>query len=69
MEHRKFRQWLDEPAAELTHAQAQKPIDVVQQRGDGDEVLRLPNKRFEQNPECPHCGSKRRKVGVRNATA
>ena len=55
MEHRKFQQWLDE----LTHAQAQKLIDVLQQRGDGDEVLRLLNKRFEQNPECPHCGSKR----------
>ena len=43
MEHRKFQQWLDELAAELTHAQAQKLIDVLQQRGDGDEVLRLLN--------------------------
>ena len=59
MEHRKFQQRLDELAAELTHAQAQKLIEALEQRGDGDEVLRLLNKRFEQNPECPHCGSNR----------
>ena len=59
MEHRKFQQRLNELAAELTHAQAQKLIEALQQRGNGDEVLRLLNKRFEQNPQCPHCGSKR----------
>ena len=35
MEHRKFLQRLDELAAELTHAQAQKVIAALQQRGDG----------------------------------
>ena len=45
MEHRKFQQRLDEQVAELTHAQAQKLIAALQQRGDGEEVLRLLNKR------------------------
>ena len=57
MEHRKFQQRLDELVAELTHAQAQKVIAALQQRGDGDEVHRLLDQRLEDDPECPHCGS------------
>jgi transposase-like protein len=59
MEHRKFQQRLDEQVAELTHAQAQKLTAALQRRGDGDEVLRLLNKRLEQDPVCRRCGSKR----------
>jgi len=59
MEHRKFQQQLDELVAELTHAQAQKLVAALQQRGDGDEVLRLLNKHLEQDPECRRCRSKR----------
>jgi transposase-like protein len=59
MEHRKFQQRLDEQVAELTYAQAQKLIAALQQRGDGEEVLRILNKRLEQDPGCRHCGSKR----------
>jgi len=50
MEHRKFQQRLDELLAEATHAQAQKAIAALQQRGDGDEVQRLPNERLEADP-------------------
>ena len=59
MEHRKFLQRLDELAAELTHAQAQKVIAALQQRGDGDEVQRILEQRLEDDPKCPHCGSRR----------
>ena len=59
MEHRKFQQRLDEQVAELTYGQARKLIAALQQRGDGEEVLGLLNKRFEQHPDCTHCGSKR----------
>ena len=59
MKHRKFQQRLDELVAELTHAQAQKLIAVLQERGDGDEVQRLLNQRLEDAAECPHRGSKR----------
>ncbi len=59
MEHRKFQQRLDELLAEVTHAQAQKAIAALQQRGDGDEVLRLLNERLEADPQCLHCGSGR----------
>ncbi len=59
MEHRKFQQRLDELLAEVTHAQAQKAIAALQQRGDGDEVQRLLNERLEGDPKCPHCGSGR----------
>jgi len=59
MEHRKFQQRLDELLAEATHAQAQKAIAALQQRGDGDEVQRLLNERLEADPQCPHCGSGR----------
>src|SRR5271165_814857 len=59
MEHRKFLQRLDELVAELTHAQAQKMIAALQQRGDGDEVQRILDQRLEDDPECPHCGSRR----------
>jgi len=59
MEHRKFQQRLDELLAEVTHAQAQKAITALQQRGDGDEVQRLLNERLETDPQCPHCGSGR----------
>jgi transposase-like protein len=59
MEHRKFQQRLDELLAEVTHAQAQKAITALQQRGDGDEVQRLLNERLEADPQCPHCGSGR----------
>ena len=58
MEHRKFLQRLDELVAELTHAQAHKMIAALQQRGDGDEVLRLLDQRLEDDPKCPHCGSR-----------
>ena len=59
MEHRKFQQRLEELLAEVTHAQAQKAIAALQQRGDGDEVQRLLNERLEADPKCPHCGSGR----------
>jgi transposase-like protein len=59
MEHRKFLQRLDELVAELTHAQAQKLIAALQQRGDGDEVQRQLEQRLEDNPQCPHCRSRR----------
>ena len=59
MEHRKFLQRLDELVAELTHAQAQKMIAALQQRGDGDEVQRILDQRLEDDPKCPHCGSRR----------
>ena len=59
MEHRKFLQRLDELVAELTHAQAQKVIAALQQRGDGEEVQRLLDQRLEGDPKCPHCGSRR----------
>ena len=59
MEHRKFQQLLDEQVEDLTHAQTQKLIAALHERGDGDEVLRLLNKRLGQPPECAHCGSKR----------
>jgi transposase-like protein len=59
MEHRKFQQRLDELVAELTHAQAQKAIAALQQRNDGDEVQGLLNRRLEEDPKCPHCGSRR----------
>ena len=58
MKHRKFQQRLDELVAELTHAQAQKLIAALRQRGDGGEVQRLLNRRLEDDPECPRCGSK-----------
>ena len=45
--------------AELTHAQAQKVIAALQQRGDGDEVQRILEQRLEDDPKCPHCGSRR----------
>lgn len=59
MEHRKFQQRLDELLAEVTHAQAQKAIAALQQRGDGDEVQCLLNQRLEDDPKCPRCGSGR----------
>lgn len=59
MEHRKFQQRLDELVAELTYAQAQKLIAALQQRGEGDEVQRQLEQRVEDNPECPHCQSRR----------
>src|SRR5208282_413305 len=59
MEHRKFLQRLDELVAELTHAQAQKVIAALQQRGDGDEVQHILDQRLEDDPKCPHCGSRR----------
>ena len=59
MEHRKFLQRLDELVAELTHAQAQKVIAALHQRGDGDEVQRILAQRLEDDPKCPHCGSRR----------
>jgi hypothetical protein len=59
MNHRKFQQRLDELVAELTHAQAQKLIAALQQRGEGEEVQRLLNRRLEDDPACPHCRSKR----------
>ena len=59
MEHRKFQQRLDELLAEVTHAQAQKAIAALRQRGDGDEVHRLLNQRLEDDPKCPRCGSGR----------
>jgi transposase-like protein len=57
MDHRKFRQRLDELVAELSHAQAQKVIAALKKRGDGDEVQRLLNRRLEDDAKCPHCGS------------
>ena len=59
MEHRRFLQRLDELVAELTHAQAEKVIAALQQRGDGDEVQRILDQRLEEDPKCPHCGSRR----------
>ena len=59
MEHRKFQQRLDELVAELTYAQAQKVMAALQERGDGDEVQRLLNRRLEDEAKCPRCGSKR----------
>jgi transposase-like protein len=59
MNHRKFLQRLDELVAELTHGQAQKLIAALQQRGDGDEVQRQLEQRLEDDPQCPHCGSRR----------
>jgi transposase-like protein len=59
MEHRKFQRRLDELVAELTHAQAQKVIGALQQRGDGGEVQRHLDRRLEDDPKCPHCGSRR----------
>ena len=59
MEHRKFLQRLDELVSELTHAQAQKMIAALQERGEGDEVQRILEQRLEDDPKCPHCGSRR----------
>jgi transposase-like protein len=59
MEHRKFLERLDELMAELTYAQAQKVIAALEQRGDGGEVRRLLDRRLEDDPQCPRCGSKR----------
>ena len=50
MEHRKFLQRLDELVAKLTHAQAQKVIAALQQRGDGDEVQRILEQHLEDDP-------------------
>ena len=58
MEHRKFLQRLDELVVELTHAQAQKVIAALQQRGEGDEVQRILEQRLEDDPKRPHCGSR-----------
>ena len=44
---------------QLTHAQAQKVITALQQRGDGDEVQRILQQRLEDDPKYPHCGSRR----------
>ena len=51
MEHRRFLQRLDELVAELTHAQAEKVIAALQQRGDGDEVQRILDQRLEEDPK------------------
>jgi transposase-like protein len=59
MEHRKFQQRLNELVAEVTHAQAQKVITALRERGDGGEVHRLLDQRLEDDPKCPHCGSGR----------
>jgi transposase-like protein len=59
MKHRKFQQRLDELVAELTHAQARKLIAALQQRGEGDEVQRQLEQRAGDNPQCPHCQSRR----------
>ena len=59
MEHRKFLQRLDELVAKLTHAQAQKVIAALQQRGDGDEVQRFWSGTSRTIPKCPHCSSRR----------
>ena len=59
MKHRKFLQRLDELVAELTYAQAQKLIAALQQRGEGDEVRRQLEQRLEDDPQCPHCQSRR----------
>ena len=59
MDHRKFLQRLDELVAELTHAQARKVIAALRQRGDGDEVQRILEQRLDDDPKCPHCGSRR----------
>jgi hypothetical protein len=52
MEHRKFLQRLDELVAELTHAQAQKVIAALQQRGDGVNRLAkgTPDRRAKRTP-------------------
>jgi transposase-like protein len=59
MEHRKFLPRLDELVAELTYAQAQKLSAALQQRGEADEVQRQLEQRVEDNPQCPHCKSRR----------
>jgi transposase-like protein len=58
MEHRKFVQRLQELVTELTHAQAQKLIEALQQRGEGDEAQRIVEEHFDAARKCPRCGSR-----------
>ena len=58
MEHRKFKKRMEEMVDELTATQADKLIEALRQRGDGDEVQKLVEQRFRDDPKCPRCGSK-----------
>lgn len=56
MELRQFNKFLNE-LQDLTEAQADKVIDLLRQRGDGDEVIKLIEQKLQDDPKCPHCGT------------
>lgn len=58
MEHRKFHKRLEELVEEATFAQAEKIIEALRQRGEGDEVHELVRRRLGNDLECPRCGQK-----------
>jgi len=58
MDHRKFKKRVTELVDELTSAQAQKLIEALKERGDGDEVQKLIEQQFESDVKCPHCGQR-----------
>ena len=56
MDHRQFTKLLSE-LEDLTEAQAEKVIDLLKQRGDGDEAIKLIEQKLSGDPKCPHCGT------------
>ena len=56
MDHRKFKKRVNELVDELTAAQAQKLVEALKQRGDGDEVQKLLEQKLIDELKCPHCG-------------
>ena len=56
MDHRKFKKRVNELVDELTAAQAQKLVEALRQRGDGDEVQKLLEQKLIDELKCPHCG-------------
>lgn len=56
MDHREFNKLLKE-LEDLTEAQADKVIDALQHRGDGNEVIKLIEQKLLDEPKCPHCGT------------
>ena len=64
MEHRKFGKLLDQ-LKELTAAQAEKAVAVLQRQGDGDAVCQIIERRVSEAPQCPRCGAAHiRRYGV-----
>ena len=56
MDHRKFKKRVNELVDELTAAQAQKLVEALKQRSDGDEVQKLLEQKLIDELKCPHCG-------------